>query len=274
MIRIRYSGGTHTYALGGSFADLRAFIHTQTGIAPAQQALLGGFPPRPLQPAATLQEAGIRAGDTIVVERAAAPAVPLPDGGVLAVRIVPDDNSCLFNAVSYAQSGQISAAAAMAVRQVACAQIESDSATFSDAVLGMPRAAYVAKLRSPATWGGAIELAALSEHFGVEIWCWDVQSGACHRFGEGRARAACWMLVYSGIHYDVIEAQGARRTTAFAEPPVDACVELISALRAQHYYTDTAAFRLVCRACGGTLHGERAAAEHASHTGHTDFGEM
>lgn len=273
MIRIRCSGGTHTYALGGSFADLRAYIHTHTGIAPAQQTLFGGFPPRPLQPAATLQDAGIRAGDTIVVERAAAPAVPLPDG-VLAVRIVPDDNSCLFNAVSYAQSGQISPAAAMAVRQVACAQIEGDPAAFSDAVLGMPRAKYVAQLRSPTTWGGAIELAALSAHFGVEIWCWDVQSGACHRFGEGRAYAVCWMLVYSGIHYDVIEARGARQTTAFADPPVDACVELISALRAQHYYTDTAAFRLVCRACGATLHGERAAAEHASRSGHTDFGEM
>ena len=50
-------------------------------------------------------------------------------------------------------------------------------------------------------------------------------------------------------------------------------VDLCTKLQAQHYYTDVAGFQIVCNDCGAKLKGERGATEHATATGHYNFGE-
>ncbi|WFD36163.1 ubiquitin-specific protease otu1 [Malassezia cuniculi] len=232
-------------------ADLHAFIHQHTGVAPENQSLLVGFPPRPIANATSLAAAGIKAGDTVVVKNVpATPKADIPapmhvtlDGdAILALKVVPDDNSCLFNAISHVSGSDVSQQSAAVLRQTAAQIIESDPHAFPDAVLGEPRSSYVAKLLKPTTWGGALELAVFSQYFGVEIWCWDVQSGVCHRFGEGNGYATCWMLVYSGIHYDALEARpstsSAQVNTIFSTAQDDtlekAATELIALLRAKH----------------------------------------
>lgn len=126
--------------------------------------------------------------------------------------------------------------------------IQSDPQSYSDVVLGYvaansePSTAYTDKLLRPTTWGGAIELSAFSTYFGVEIRCWDVKSGVCNRFGEDRGYSMCWMLVYSGIHYDALHVHfpgaGTGYNTLFPTAPdaalEDACNRLITALRSQH----------------------------------------
>lgn len=52
-IRIRSSSGQATLSLpeaaDSTFAALQALIHSTTGIAPDQQEILAGWPPRPVQ---------------------------------------------------------------------------------------------------------------------------------------------------------------------------------------------------------------------------------
>lgn len=106
------------------------------------------------------------------------------------------------------------------------------------------------------------------------------------RFGEGKEKRC--ILVYSGIHYDVIALSPSDPPyrNAYAPPEFDTkvfdagdevvlqgAVELCSMLQKKHYFTDTAGFSIKCNVCGFMARGEKGATEHASKTGHYDFGE-
>lgn len=78
---------------------------------------------------------------------------------------------------------------------------------YSDVVLGYvacsrsePPEQYISKLLKPTTWGGAMELALFASHYQTEIWCWDIKSGVCHRFGEGQHFRMIWVLAYAGMY--------------------------------------------------------------------------
>lgn len=45
-----------------------------------------------------------------------------------------------------------------------------------------------------------MELALFAAHFQVEIWCWDVKSGVCHKFGEQQGYSTAWLLAYAGMY--------------------------------------------------------------------------
>lgn len=126
---------------------------------------------------------------------------------------------------------------------------------------------------------GQIELDILSRHFDIEICSIDVQTLRVDRYNEGMATRC--ILVYSGIHYDIIAL------SPFDSPPEDdgkifdaaddtvlnQAVALCQMLQDRHYFTDTAGFRIQCNVCKAMVVGERGATEHASQTGHYDFGE-
>ena len=126
---------------------------------------------------------------------------------------------------------------------------------------------------------GQIELDILSAHFDIEICSIDVQSLRVDRYNEGKPTRC--ILVYSGIHYDIMAL------SPFDSPPEDdvkmfdaadamilnQAVVLCQMLQDRHYFTDTARFSIRCNTCGEVMIGEMAATQHASLTGHTDFGE-
>jgi ubiquitin thioesterase OTU1 len=66
-------------------------------------------------------------------------------------------------------------------------------------MLGMAPETYCKRMRQPATWGGAIELAILAQHFATELIAVDVGSGVVHTFGEGQGFEERAWLVYSGM---------------------------------------------------------------------------
>ncbi|TKY87541.1 hypothetical protein EX895_003555 [Sporisorium graminicola] len=205
---------------------------------------------------------------------------------LLTLKVVPDDNSCLFNAVGYLFSQRLGSDICQNLRQTVASTIRSDPDSYPDIVLGQPRDAYVSKILSPTTWGGAIELSILSHHFGVEIDSIDVATGTVHRFGEDMAYENRAIVVYSGIHYDALTLKdGGAETTVFpnltaigveeAEDEVlGAAKEVCRELKRRRYYTDTASFSLKCKTCGTKLTGEKEAVQHAKQTGHGDFGEV
>jgi ubiquitin thioesterase OTU1 len=60
-------------------------------------------------------------------------------------------------------------------------KIKEDPFTWSEAVLGMQPAKYCEHIQKSTSWGGAIELAILSQVYNVEIDSVDVQSGRADR---------------------------------------------------------------------------------------------
>ncbi|BGP22766.1 ubiquitin-specific protease otu1 [Rhodotorula toruloides] len=210
-------------------------------------------------------------------------------GGFLCLRVIPDDNSCLFRAVGLVLNpGE--AETATALRRVVAGAIQADPETYSEAMLGRTPEEYVATILKPTSWGGAIELAIFAKHFSTEICSIDVQTGRVDRFGQDAGYDNFVMLVYSGIHYDALTFSFAppEASTSFPPPNIDfdttvfprteehllsAASELVAQLRAQHAYTDTATFALRCGVCREALKGEKEARQHAEQTGHTSFTE-
>lgn len=205
-------------------------------------------------------------------------SVPLNSSGELVLKVVPDDNSCLFTSISFLLTQAQESTSDL--RRIVADAIKSNPIDYPDVVLGQPREEYIKKILNPQTWGGAIEIAILSDHFEVEIDSVDVASGRVHMFGEGKGFSNRGVLVYSGIHYDALYAKNASGEvqTMFpggeAREVLTAAQELCKELKKRRYYTDTSNFSLKCKVCGMGLKGEREAVKHAAATGHGDFGEV
>lgn len=208
------------------------------------------------------------------------PEVFVPDlGGTLVLRVMPDDNSCLFRAISLAVLSDLDAVTEL--RSIVAETIQKDPITFNKAVLdNKDPDRYCKWIRSQDSWGGQIELLILSQHFGVEICSIDVQSLRLDRYNEGAPKQC--ILVYSGIHYDTIalsfpgeppEKDLKQFEDFVKEEVLPKALELCGKLQERHYFTDTSGFQLQCTDCGAKLVGERGAQQHAAATGHYNFGE-
>lgn len=220
-----------------------------------------------------------------------APEIPVPNlNGTMILRIMPDDNSCLFRALSSALLGS-ELDGMTELRSIVASTIISQPSTYTTALLEKKPEDYCAWIQREDSWGGGIEIAILSQHFGVEVCSVNVQDLRVDRFNEG-CGTRC-LLVYSGIHYDVC----ALTPFAGAEPEFDrkvfdvvksdgdesgdewdggalaAARELCQVLQRRHYYTDTHGFSVKCNICAAQGNGEKWAVEHARSTGHGDFGE-
>ncbi|KAN0064877.1 ubiquitin-specific protease otu1 [Thecaphora frezii] len=214
--------------------------------------------------------------------------------GHLTLKVVPDDNSCLFNSVGFLFEQRLGSDVCRNLRKVVADAIRSNPEEYPDVVLGQPRESYISKILSPHTWGGAIELSILSNHFSVEIASIDVASGVVHKFGEDKGFENRGFVVYSGIHYDVLvllptpnspaefgttlfpsmSALGSAALDEESDPIHQAAKQLCDELKKRRYYTDTATFTLKCKVCGQGVQGEKEAVQHAKQTGHGDFGEV
>ena len=215
------------------------------------------------------------------------PEIPMPaHDSTLIVRIMPDDNSCLFRAFNSAYFGAMDNMHEL--RSIIAQAIQADPETFSAVVLERAPDDYCRWIQTPDAWGGQIELEILSKHFDVEICSIDVQTLRVDRYNEGRPTRC--ILVYSGIHYDVVALSQSDPPHDKAHLPPEFDVKVFDArddevlqksvglcrlLQRQGYFTNTANFSVRCNVpgCGGVFVGEAGAVEHAKQTGHYDFGE-
>lgn len=267
-------------------------------------ALRRGFPPQPVdltRGGARLDELGILSGDQLLIEfsksvpRAAgeAPCVVLADTNTyLVLRNVPDDNACLFNAVLYALDPVVRVLP-QELRGLVAAHIGENPAEYCEAILGKPPAAYVAWISGKDAWGGAIELSAITKIYGIRISCMDVESGKEIVFEQETAAARFIVLVYSGIHYDVLcenrsnaasraphemrRAAGDRSVweSSRHEAVTAAGKKVLRNLQDHSYSTNTTTFRVRCLECYRVVVGEHGAATHAKEfPGHLRFGEV
>ncbi|RSH88513.1 ubiquitin-specific protease otu1 [Apiotrichum porosum] len=145
------------------------------------EQLSAPLPPRDRGAPEAVVESPLAEGDIPVEPKE---TIKMPgDAGHLQLRVVPDDNSCLFSAIGVVFEGGISAA--QKLRTVVANAIKADAVNYSDVILGRPRDEYIAKIQDKDTWGGAIELAVFAEHFKTEIASFDVKTGRVDKFGEG-----------------------------------------------------------------------------------------
>ncbi|CAD6589595.1 MAG: ubiquitin-specific protease otu1, partial [Tremellales sp. Tagirdzhanova-0007] len=90
----------------------------------------------------------------IPIESSDSIALPGRDAGFIQLRIVPDDNSCLFSAIGVVFEGGVEGGEGL--RNVVADAIRDDPEAYSDVILGKPRNEYVKTILKSDTWGGAI----------------------------------------------------------------------------------------------------------------------
>ena len=201
--------------------------------------------------------------------------------GTIVLRVMPDDNSCMFRALGSAVLTD-TLDSMTELRSMVAQAIQRDPEMYNEAILQRSPDDYCKWISYSDSWGGGIELSILSQEFDIEIASINVQDLRVDRFNEGRPRRC--ILVYSGIHYDTIAFVPRGSSTFSPENDVklfdadddvilQAARELCGQLKKQKYYTDTQKFDIKCNNCGWRGNGERGAVKHAEETGHVDFGE-
>lgn len=208
------------------------------------------------------------------------PKIPSSEhGGMFVLRVMPDDNSCLFRAISTALLP--GSDTMIELRSAVAETIQKNPDEYSSAVLEQSRDDYCRWITNEDSWGGAIETSILSKHFDVEICSIDLGNLRVDRFNEGQSRRC--FLVYSGIHYDTITLSPSDNaspdfdTTVFDtadDLALEKALAVCKVLQEKNYYTDVTAFRLHCNDCGSTLVGQKGAKEHTAQTGHRDFSQV
>ncbi|KAJ3641300.1 hypothetical protein Zmor_027812 [Zophobas morio] len=276
--------------------DLKTQLSSISKIPRDRLHILSGYPPKPLdltQDSLSLSKSGIKSGDTLILEEKAPPPKEVTykshisdfganSSGILMKKVVPADNSCLFGSIYFALNGKIddSGTAAPYMRQVIAQTVANDPETFSEAILGKPNDEYCTWIQDDKSWGGAIELAILSNHYGFEIAVVDTINAIINRFGEDQHYTLRIFLLFDGIHYDPLfleSADGNNIQTIFPtddEKVLRQAEELAREANASRQFTDVNKFTLKCMNCNIYLNGQLQAREHAQTTGHMNFGEV
>jgi ubiquitin thioesterase OTU1 len=216
------------------------------------------------------------------------PSVPLRNGKMV-LRVMPDDNSCLFRALGTAILGN-ALDSAIDLRSVVTDAIREQPDVYSEAVLQKAPADYCRWIMRDSSWGGYIETKAIAENFGLEVVTLDVKTGLATKYNEDATQKGgkrCF-IIYSGIHYDVLafepgsssgwQAGGGGDMDQYQFDPSDqqameAALAVAKLLKGRNYYTDTSSFEIKCNTCGWKGSGEKVARVHAKQTGHSDFVE-
>ncbi|KAE8717194.1 Detected protein of confused Function [Hibiscus syriacus] len=105
--------------------------------------------------------------------------------GIVVRRVIPSDNSCLFNVVGYVMDHDKTKAPEL--RQVMVATVSSDPTKYSKAFLGKPNAEYCAWILDSDKWGA-----------------YDIQTTRCDLYGQEKNYSERVMLIYDGLHYDAL----------------------------------------------------------------------
>jgi ubiquitin thioesterase OTU1 len=170
------------------------------GIPKRRLRVKTGFPPKVMtaSPESTLSDLGFASREAILIEE----APPIMEHNPMVRRSVPADNSCLFSSISYCLEKEVSGAKKL--RELTASLIASDPKNYNKVVLGESNESYTKRLLNSGTWGSAIEIAILSEHFNIEIVIALIQTCDFQYFGVDKKYKERIFLIYDGIHYDPV----------------------------------------------------------------------
>eukprot|EP01038_Epipyxis_sp_PR26KG_P004213 gene4213-5987_t len=192
-------------------------------------------------------------------------------------RIIPADNSCLFNSISYLinSSNQIN------YREIVVEMILSNPDKYSSVVLGKPVEEYLEWILNPDKWGGEIEISVLSDYLLFEIAAVDIQTNNVYIYGEGKQYAQRIYLLYDGIHYDaLVKGYDESLVNELKQFAIDDDVTLqeIKDFAANQNkmkkFVNLSGCSLQCKVCNEGFIGQLDAVAHAKLTGHQNFGQV
>ncbi|SCV02265.1 LAMI_0G17392g1_1 [Lachancea mirantina] len=263
-----------------------------------------GYPPRHINldsetiVSQTLQDIGISSGEKISFELAEKVQtsqgstgearqlkenqISLADvwpGHIGQIHAVPDDNSCLFHALSYCVSHEIETS--QQLREIVARELSQNKEEFSDAILGRPNDEYVKWILKNSSWGGGIEIAIISKISSIGIYVLDVDACEFEKFNEDQYERFM-IVVFNGVHYDafeVLDLLGRDSITVFdkTDPKILAMIKKLQrvtrVMKNSGYSFNTRRDRIKCNVCKSVMIGEREVARHAESTGHVDFGQ-
>ena len=305
-IRIRHPKGSHLIddlKEDSSINDLKTAIAKLLNTSKSSLILKKGYPPRifELPESTTLSNCEIYSGETIIVEidekRAALEPIPrhqdkiksypneqIPnkDGMIMIRRIIPADNSCLFNAIAYAIENK-SKDKAEELREVIAAYVSSDPQKYDHLLLEKSNEDYCKWILKDTSWGGAIELDILSKHYNIEICAIDILSLTAQIFGQDQGFSKRIYVLYDGIHYDILvrniseEMDLMPDITVFSKDDkyaFDGVMWIAYDLNKKKQFTDVGNFTLECGVCYQKFAGEKDAVKHNKDTGHANFHEV
>ncbi|KAJ8921871.1 hypothetical protein NQ315_008504 [Exocentrus adspersus] len=300
-LRVKTKSGhqvVNTLTKDSSIKELKQVLSTLSNIPVNRLQILSGYPPKILdvtQDNLNLANSGITSGDTLILEEKigsqSAPEEkparkhvedPFDCPGILMKNVVPADNSCLFTSVHFVLNGKVDESGNVApyMRQLVAETIKTESQQYDEAILGKPVDEYCTWIQDDKSWGGAIELAILSNYYGIEIAVVDTMNAIINRFGEDQSYPHRVFLMFDGIHYDPLYMEsldGGKIQTIFSSEDdrvLREAVQLAQEAKSSRQFTDVDKFTLKCMVCNVFLTGQTAAQEHAQQTGHASFGEV
>ncbi|CEM14586.1 unnamed protein product [Vitrella brassicaformis CCMP3155] len=191
-------------------------------------------------------------------------------------KVVPADNSCLFNCI---RSIVDPSKSNMDLRRIIRDAVRRDPDRFSEAILGRPTDRYCEWILKSESWGGFIELMIFAEYYRTQFSAIDVQTLRVDSYGESEQYPKRGLLLYDGIHYDYFVGRkaGGGEVTLF-DPADDmalgGALEIADDLKTRKQYTDTAGMTIRCLVCAQAFKGEKEAVEHCKQTGHTNFDQI
>ncbi|KAJ8948379.1 hypothetical protein NQ314_008418, partial [Rhamnusium bicolor] len=297
----------NTLTKDSTIRELKQVLSGLSNIPINRLHILSGFPPKILditQDNSNLANSGISSGDTLILEEKAPVEMetgslaktsetrcsepykeqenPFDCPGVLMKHVVPADNSCLFSSVNFVLNGKVDETGTVApyLRELVAETIRTENHQYDEAILGKPIEEYCVWIRDDKSWGGAIELAILSNFYGIEIAVVDTINAIINRFGEDQGYPHRVFLMFDGIHYDPLYMEpldGSKIQTIFPsedERVLREAEQLAQEAKSSRQYTDVEKFTLKCMICNIMLKGQIAAQQHAQTTGHANFGEI
>ena len=197
-----------------------------------------------------------------------------PTTNTLSRFVVPANNSCLFTSVHLLMyGGELNLDCADSMRQLVAAAVRDDPVTYNEVLLGKSNKEYCDWILDSTSWGGAIEVSILSQHFEVEIDVVDTQTVRMDRFGEDQSYTNRIFLIYDGIHYDPLKKPNQAVFPRSDDVVMAQALDLASEANEKHQFTDVQNFTLRCLICQKGLTGQGEAQDHAKETGHINFGE-
>ncbi|KAL1510041.1 hypothetical protein ABEB36_004697 [Hypothenemus hampei] len=307
LLRVKTKNGQHVVknlTQDHKIHDLKETLAELSNIPVNRLQVLLGFPPKVLDISndnLELAQSGLSTGDTLILQEISTPLLEntTPTGandaskcvennqtddfpGILMKQIVPADNSCLFSSFHFVLNGKLdeSGEAGKFLRQLVAETIRNEKHNYDEAILGKPVEEYCAWIQNDTSWGGAIELAILSNYYGIEIAVVDTINAIINRFGEDQNYSFRVFLMFDGIHYDPLYLEpftGGKIQTIFQSSDIRILEEakiLAQEAKSSRQFTDVNKFSLKCMDCNIMLKGQIEARDHAMSTGHMNFGEI
>jgi len=286
-------------ALISMLSELKKEISMYTDIPVSSLVVKAGFPPINIAQypdTSSIKSFNITSGDLLIIEEnsnlikpsldrikpfdislIADHQIPNKEGLIMIRRMIPTDNSCLFNAISYNMSPKAEFNSEEA-RQIVASYIISDPKEY-DGLLEKPPEVYADWITRNTSWGGVIEMTILAKYHDVEICAINIQNCQSFFYGKGLKRM---FLLYDGVHYDAVGRNICKEInedeqTLFEKNDLEALegvLVVVKELRKKQEFRELVNFEIPCNVCYEELKGEKEAMEHFKKTGHLNLKEI